>query len=482
MESLTASLERVFGYTTFRAGQQAALTALEDQKDTLAVLPTGAGKTLIYQLYGYRHPGCVLVVSPLLALMNDQVDRMRVAGFRQVAAVTSLTSFTERQEILAQLDQYRFLFLSPEMLAQPAVLSRIQQISLSLLVVDEAHCIVQWGPDFRPEYLLLGAIRERLGRPLTLLLTATADHTTRIEIAKQMRVTPTVVAEPIDRPNVFLDVETVANETEKRERLLGLVSQLQTPGVVYFSSKQQATDTASWLQEQTGLAVAAYHAGLSSEDRFKIQQQFMQDDLAVICATSAFGMGIDKNDIRFVIHYHLPADLGSYVQEMGRAGRDGQTSVAILLYTPGDERLPQALNETNRPDDVTIRRFYATPQHFSLEEPGIRLLTFYRDHGISEPAVHALFERRERERRAALDRMVAYVREPTCLRQNWLAAFDQTAPDHQAKTCCAPGNQDLDITALGLRRTPAEAVAAPNSDWRTQLAGLLTAAPATPEG
>jgi len=471
-EPLEHSLERLFGFNTFRAGQRDALTALEAGQDTLAVLPTGAGKTLIYQLYGYRHAGCVLVVSPLLALMNDQVARMRMAGFRQVAAITSLTSYGERQDILQHLADYRFLFLSPEMLAQPQMLARVQQLTISLLVVDEAHCIVQWGPDFRPEYLLLGAIRESLHQPLTLLLTATADQTTRHEIAKQMRVTPKVVAEPVDRPNVFLDVEAVGDETAKQERLLELVRQLAQPGIIYFSSKQLATETATWLQAQTGLPVAAYHAGLSSEDRFKIQQQFMQGDLALICATSAFGMGIDKNDIRYVIHYHLPADLGSYAQEMGRAGRDGQPSIAILLYAPGDERLPRALNEANRPDETTVQRFYAHPSGFSVDDPGISLLTFYYQHGISQAALSALFTRREQERERALGRMLAYVREPTCLRQNWLAAFGETAPDHQA-TCCAPAKVPLDLASLGLKRTTKPVTPAPLGDWHQRLAQLF---------
>ena len=474
LEPLTTSLQTMFGYSEFRAGQKAALTALEAGHDTLAVLPTGAGKTLIYQLYGYRHPGCVLIVSPLLALMTDQVNRMRLAGFRRVAAITSLTSYGERQSILAHLEQYQFLFLSPEMLAQPAMLARLGQLTLSLLVIDEAHCIVQWGPDFRPEYLLLGAIREKLGSPLTLMLTATADHATKGEIAKQLRTTPTVVTESLDRPNIFLDVEPVANDAAKRERLLALVTQLVFPGVIYFSSKQLATDMAQWLRDQTGLAVAAYHAGLSSEDRFKIQQQFMQGDLAVICATSAFGMGIDKNDVRYVLHYHLPADLGSYAQEMGRAGRDDQPSLAVLLYAPGDERLPLTLNQANRPDDATIQRFYAHPQAFSRDDPGIALLTFYLQHGISATAVQALFERREKERGHALAQMLAYVREPHCLRARWLAAFDETAPAHH-EACCAPGKVPIDLTALGLKRqapTPPTPVA---PDWQAQLRCLLVA-------
>ncbi|WP_367377052.1 ATP-dependent DNA helicase RecQ [Levilactobacillus cerevisiae] len=472
MESLTASLQRVFGFSQFRSGQEAALTSLEAGKDTLAILPTGAGKTLIYQLYGYRHPGCVLIVSPLLSLMNDQVDRLRMNGFKRAAAINSLTPFGERLSILNHLDQLQFLFLSPEMLSQPQMLNQLQRINLSLLVIDEAHCIVQWGPDFRPEYLLLGAIRDKLQRPLTLMLTATAGKQTRHEIAKQLRSTPAVVTESVNRPNIFLDVENVADEATKQSRLQDLVKRLPRPGVVYFSSKQQASDTALWLQQTAGVTAAAYHAGLDAEDRFKIQQQFMTDKLDIICATSAFGMGIDKDNVRFVIHYHLPADLESYAQEIGRAGRDGAPSVAILLYAPGDEQLPLALGQSNRPEAETIQRYYAHPQSFAADEPQIHLLAFYRDHGISQAAVERLFAGREWERNHALSQMVDYVQSPTCLREKWLQAFDEAAPAHD-EACCAPSNQPLDLAAIHLLQqavTPAPIQKVP---WQERLARLF---------
>lgn len=472
MATLTDSLKQVFGFDQFRSGQKEALESLEAGQDTLAVLPTGAGKTLIYQLYGYRHAGCVLIVSPLLSLMSDQVDRLRMNGFKRTAAINSLTAFSDRLRILNHLNQLDFLFLSPEMLSQPSMLERLRQIKISLLVVDEAHCIVQWGPDFRPEYLLLGAIREKLQRPVTLMLTATAGRQTRHEIAKQMRSTPTIVTESVNRPNIYLDVEHVADEATKQTRLQDLINHLQRPGVVYFSSKQQASDTALWLQQETGVRAAAYHAGLDTEDRFKIQQQFMAGQLDVICATSAFGMGIDKDNVRFVIHYHLPADLESYAQEIGRAGRDGLPSVAVLLYAPGDEQLPLALGEANRPEPETVQRYFARPQSFAADDPQIQLLAFYREHGISQEAVIRLFAGRERERHHALFQMVAYAQSTTCLREKWLQAFDEESPVHDGH-CCAPGNVPLDLTALGLRREVEPTVSVNQLDWETQLARLF---------
>lgn len=472
MEPLTTSLKRVFGFDHFRSGQAAALESLEAGQDTLAILPTGAGKTLIYQLYGYRHAGCVLIVSPLLSLMNDQVDRMRLAGFKHAAAITSQTPFGERLSILNHLAALDFLFLSPEMLAQPQMLMRLRTVPLGLLVVDEAHCIVQWGPDFRPEYLLLGAIRTQLNQPLTLMLTATAGQQTRQEIAKQLRSQPKIVTESVNRPNIFLDVENVADEATKQARLQDLVKHLQHPGVVYFSSKQQASETALWLEQTAGVTAAAYHAGLDAEDRFKIQQQFMAGQLDVICATSAFGMGIDKDDVRFVIHYHLPADLESYAQEIGRAGRDGQPSVAILLYVPGDEQLPLALGQSNRPEPDTIHRYYAHPKQFAADDPQIALLAFYYEHGISEAAVTRLFAGRERERNHALAQMMGYVRATTCLRQKWLAAFDERSPEHTGN-CCAPGNAVLDLAALGLTEQSPRPVTSDRADWQTRLARLF---------
>ncbi|MFD1455728.1 RecQ family ATP-dependent DNA helicase [Levilactobacillus lanxiensis] len=471
-ETLTASLQRVFGFDQFRSGQAAALESLEAGQDTLAILPTGAGKTLIYQLYGYRHPGCVLIVSPLLSLMNDQVDRMRMNGFKRAAAINSLTPFGERLHILNHLNDLQFLFLSPEMLSQSQMLDRLHQVTISLLVIDEAHCIVQWGPDFRPEYLLLGAIREKLNRPLTLMLTATAGKQTRQEIAKQLRSTPQVVTESVNRPNIFLDVENVADEATKQARLLDLVKHLQRPGVIYFSSKQQASDTALWLQQTAEVRAAAYHAGLDAEDRFKIQQQFMADQLDVICATSAFGMGIDKDNVRFVIHYHLPADLESYAQEIGRAGRDGQPSVAILLYAPGDEQLPLALGQSNRPEPDTIQRYYAHPTSFAADDPQIHLLAFYRNHGISQAAVTRLFASRERERNHALSQMVAYAKSPTCLREKWLQAFDEEPPAHD-DACCAPGNVPLDLAAHNLTRQAKVLTPTATVGWQERLTRLF---------
>jgi len=471
-ETLTDSLQRVFGFDHFRSGQAAALESLEAGQDTLAILPTGAGKTLIYQLYGYRHPGCVLIVSPLLSLMNDQVDRMRMNGFKRAAAINSLTPFGERLHILNHLNALEFLFLSPEMLSQPQMLDRLHQVNISLLVIDEAHCIVQWGPDFRPEYLLLGAIREKLNRPLTLMLTATAGQQTRQEIAKQLRSTPRVVTESVNRPNIFLDVENVADEATKQARLLDLVTHLPRPGVIYFSSKQQASDTALWLQQTAGVQAAAYHAGLDAEDRFKIQQQFMADQLDVICATSAFGMGIDKDNVRFVIHYHLPADLESYAQEIGRAGRDGQSSVAVLLYAPGDEQLPLALGQSNRPEPDTIHCYYAHPTSFAADDPQIHLLAFYRDHGISQAAVERLFAGRERERNHALSQMVAYAKSTTCLREKWLQAFDEEPPAHD-EACCAPGNVPLDLAAHGLTRQANPITPTATVGWQERLVRLF---------
>lgn len=471
MTALTTSLKQVFGFDHFRTGQEETLRDLESGQDVLAVLPTGAGKTLIYQLYGYRHLGCVLIVSPLLSLMNDQVDRMHMAGFRRVAAINSLTGRDERQAILRHLGDYQFLFMSPEMLSQPTMLSQLRQLTLSLLVIDEAHCIVQWGPDFRPEYLLLGAIREKLGMPRTLMLTATAGKTTRQEIAHQLRCHPQVVATSVDRPNIFLDVEDVGDGTEKQARLAELVAKLPGPGIVYFSSKQLASDMALWLQSQTGKVVAAYHAGLDNEARFKIQQQYMAGQLDLICATSAFGMGVDKNDVRYVIHYHLPADMESYAQEIGRAGRDGEPSLAVLLYASGDEQLPLMLGQANRPTAVTVHDYYAHPETFDVADPGVHLLEFYRNHGISEAAVVRLFTRRERERNRALAQMLSYVREPHCLRQNWLQAFDEQGSHHDH--CCAPKQVALDLAALNLPETAVATAAESEIAWRDQLRQLF---------
>jgi len=472
-EAIYQRLKAKYGFDEFRPGQYEVISDLLAGEDVLAVLPTGTGKSLIYQLVGSLLPGLVVVISPLISLMQDQVARLNYQGEKQVAALTSQLDFGTRKSVLRQLPQLKFLFISPEMLKQPRVLAALQQTTISLLVIDEAHCISTWGPDFRPDYLSLGTLKQAIGNPLTLMLTATATAKVRQDIVTQLQVPAAKqVVYSVNRPNIYLAVEQVASEADKRERLQQLVLAVKRPSIVYFSSKRQTDLIAEWLRSTTHLRVAAYHAGLTAENRFKIQQQFMAGELDVICATSAFGMGIDKADIRQVIHYHLPTNLADYVQEIGRAGRDGQPALAVLLYAPGDEQLVRNLNDLTAASPAEIQLDQQRFQQSQVAETDLSLvLQYYWTHGYSVEQVTAQFESRQRAKEAELAQLLTYVQAKTCRRAVLMAYFNEPAPDHTPR-CCQLSGEPLPLAQLGLTASKAQSQAA-TIPWQQILAQLF---------
>ncbi|MFE8702638.1 RecQ family ATP-dependent DNA helicase [Cytobacillus sp. FJAT-54145] len=344
-----------FKFRTFKLGQKEIISSILDGQHTMAMLPTGTGKSLCYQLPGYLLKGQVIIVSPLLSLMQDQVEQMKIRGEKRVVAINSFLSWPDKRQILNNLNNYKFIYISPEMLGLDHVLDRLKRLKIGLFVIDEAHCISQWGFDFRPEYRKLGAIREKVGNPLTLALTATATSDVVRDIVSSLHLEDWKEhIFSVDRPNISMKVETLNEVLDKQRRVVELVEYLQGPGIIYFSSKKLAEETAELLKSNGNRKVMAYHGGLEQESRILIQQQFLKGELDVICATSAFGMGINKEDVRFVIHYHMPLQIESYLQEIGRAGRDGEASVAILLYVPGDEQLPLQLIDNELPSEAQI--------------------------------------------------------------------------------------------------------------------------------
>ncbi|RRK10989.1 ATP-dependent DNA helicase RecQ [Lactiplantibacillus garii] len=472
-DELYRLLRAKYGFTSFRPGQLEVISKLLNGQDVLAVLPTGTGKSLIYQLVGSVVSGLVVVVSPLISLMQDQVARLNYQGEKRVAALTSQLAFGVRQHLLNHLTSIKYLFVSPEMLSQPAVLTALTTVPLALFVVDEAHCISTWGPDFRPDYQSLGQLRTTLGQPRTLMLTATATQHVRHDIVTQLGVPGAQqVLYSVNRPNIYLAVATLSDEAAKRARLQQLVTGVRGPAIVYFSSKRQTDLTADWLREQTGLRVAAYHAGLSAEDRFKIQQQFMAGDLDVICATSAFGMGINKADIRMVIHYHLPTTLADYVQEIGRAGRDGEPSLAMILYVAGDENLVRNLNELTAasPNEIALDFDRFTHKREPASEVS-QVLQYYWQHGADVATVSQLFEKRARAKERELQALMAYVTSSTCRRAVMLTYFDETAPQHDER-CCQLDGAPLPLAALGLTRSATPTVTT-DTDWVKALSRLF---------
>jgi ATP-dependent DNA helicase RecQ len=367
--NLQQELNQRFGYPSFIQGQLEVIQAVLNGRNTLAMLPTGTGKSLCFQLPGYLLDGQVIIVSPLLSLMQDQVDQMKVKGEKKVIAINSFLPFPEKKRALERLHMYKFIFISPEMLTNSDVLAAVQSLYVSLFVIDEAHCISQWGPDFRPHYLKLGEIRKVLGNPATLALTATATKEVRTDIRKVLQLDDAVeFIYSVDRPNIALNVEKVISHQEKVNKLIEYTASLKGAGIIYFSSRRLAEEMAAVLRENGIEDVTHYHAGMEQEERILIQQQFLTNKLRVICATSAFGMGVNKENIRFVIHFHFSSSVEAYLQEIGRAGRDGNSSAAIVLYTDQDFSLPLQLIEGELPFDEQIEGFVTSHRTKSEEE------------------------------------------------------------------------------------------------------------------
>jgi ATP-dependent DNA helicase RecQ len=328
-----------------RPGQLQAIEAVQEGRDTLAVMSTGYGKSAIYQLAGEILDGPTIVVSPLIALQRDQVEAMEESGTSEAAELNSTVSETKRAELMESLrkGEREFVLLAPEQLAKEEVLEELKEAKPSLLVVDEAHCISEWGHDFRPDYLRLGAFADQLGHPTLLALTATASPPVRREIVERLGMKdPAVFVRGFDRPNLHLEVRRFSEEHGKERALVEAVAAAEKPGIVYIATRRASEELAEALRAE-GVAAEAYHAGLGSKRRGELQDAFMADEIEAIVATTAFGMGIDKPNVRFVFHAGLSDSVDSYYQEVGRAGRDGEPARACVFYRPEDQAIRRFL-------------------------------------------------------------------------------------------------------------------------------------------
>lgn len=366
LSSLESALRDVFGFEALRAPQEQALAEVLTGDDTVIVMPTGTGKSLCYQLPGVVSGGLTLVISPLISLMKDQVDALSRLGL-DARALNSSQSSEERMAAQdgVRSGEVQFLFCAPERLSNESFQSLITQVKVARVVIDEAHCVSSWGHDFRPDYLRIGAFLERINRPQVLALTATATPRVRADICSALGLgQPRVVVTGFDRPNLSIDVVRVRKKAERQVALLDAIRSFEVDeapvggAVLIYTASRKNADAVSSFLTRSGVGCGVYHAGLDAQTRRDVQDAFMGGELNVVAATNAFGMGIDRADVRQVIHYDMPGSLEAWYQEIGRAGRDGLPSRGVLLFSEISVKLQQFFIDRSHPSANLLHQIY----------------------------------------------------------------------------------------------------------------------------
>ncbi len=378
MNDIYNILQHYFGYSSFRPMQEDVIRHVMGGGDCLVLMPTGGGKSICYQVPALALEGTAVVVSPLISLMKDQVEALRANGI-EAEALNSGNDFSRDTIIRRKLvsGQLKLLYVSPERLVSELDYLLKQIPKISLFAIDEAHCISQWGHDFRPEYTQLSQLREAFPSVPMMALTATADKVTRTDIIKQLRLKGEVFISSFDRPNLSLSVKRGYSTAEKQRFILNFIKARPTePGIVYCLSRKN-TEAVSAMLQKHGVSTAPYHAGLSQHDRDTAQEQFKQDNVQVICATIAFGMGIDKSNVRWIIHYNMPKSIENFYQEIGRAGRDGAPADTVLFYSLQDVvQLSQFARESGQ-RDINLDKLRQMQQYAEAQNCRRRILLNY---------------------------------------------------------------------------------------------------------
>ena len=466
---LSQALQQHFGYAAFRKGQEQVVRSVLSGRPTIAILPTGGGKSLCFQLPALLLEGTTVVVSPLVALMKDQVDALVARGIAATFINSSLSD-AERQERQATLrrGEYRLVYVAPERFRSPSFLSALSGLKIPLLAVDEAHCISAWGHDFRPEYQKIAQARTAIGAERVLALTATATPEVRRDIADALELRdPKVFVAGFDRPNLFIEVLRVAGDKDKLGRLLAL-ARTGGPGIVYAGTRKNVEKVVAALRAG-GIPAAGYHAGVEDSERSAVQDRFLRGEAPIIVATNAFGMGVDKSDIRFVAHFDAPRSLEAYYQEIGRAGRDGKESFALLLFNYADVMMQRRMIDAGRPSRDLVEAAWAAARRLrqgSVDDlarecavsaselsGAVRLLEsaghLERGRGrdaqfvVLTPAVlpadlavdFELLELRVARERQMLDRMVRFADTRGCRRHNLLRYFGDAEAPRECQAC-----------------------------------------------